>query len=303
MATTVFSVQDRTGTVAQLSLDVAPGTAVAINDTGTYTGTEPWNDQAVAYPFTVGAVLDPLNFSITTALPNGIGGGNILQSAWPPNGTIDWLTGANAPSASNVLSMNPANAYTTTDYFKLYHKSRGNDYGTPTTAAIQQAIVVASEYIDIRYRFRGVKLLQFMTNPVTDALIANIDPWLSPFGFTETAFYTPSATQQATEWPRQGAVDYNGDSVYGVPRRVQDVCALLAIKVLNGTVLLPDYDGNVVSNGAVISSHSVEIGPIKETTAYDTKFGLGFFADFPQATRMLRSAGLLVGGGGRTLIR
>lgn len=305
----IFAVQDRTGTVAQLSLADPPAYTVALDDTGLYTGVN-YNGSPVSYPFTVGQVIDDLNFCITTQTGSGVFPSNVLQSGWPDVGIIQWTSGQNSshsPNESDVIGMVPANAYISTEYLAQYNSSRGLfTYPDSPIDTVWQAIVQATDYLDQRYRYKGIKLLQFLSNPQGDLLAAFIDPWLSPFGYTNagTAWLEPSTTQQKTEWPRQGCVDFSGDTVYGIPFPVKYACAELALRVLNGSVLQPDYDlTNGLGGGQVASTITEEIGPLKTTTVYDTKFGLGFFPDFPHVTRILSRPGLLVAGGGRSIIR
>lgn len=304
-----FAIQDRSGTVAQLTTE---GTAnpVEVNDTGIYNGLS-WNGSPVSFDFTVCQVNDPFNFCISTVTPTGAPG-NVLQSGWPKTGTIEWLSGANvnASPATEVVSVAPANAYCSTDDFEEYCTSRGYPYTASPLDDLEAAIVQATDYLDQRYRFKGIKLLQFLTNPNIDPVIGFIDPWLASYGFlgggpgtNYEAWFTPSATIQNTQWPRQGCVDYNGDTVYDVPLAVKWATCEGALRVLAGTSLQPDYDPAVVTAGAVVAEQSVEVGPIRKTTSYDTKLGLSFFPSIPHIDRLLRNAGLLVGGGGRSLIR
>ena len=160
-----------------------------------------------------------------------------------------------------------------------------------------------------------MKLFQILSDPDFDPAIAFIDPWLGSFGFAGgggflgggpgtnfIGWFTPSASFQHTQWPRQGAVDNNGDSVFGVPLAVQQATSEAALRVLNGTPLQPDYDPTVVTAGAVLAGFSQEVGPIKISKTFDTKLGLSFFPDIPHVTRILRNNGLLIAGGGRTLV-
>lgn len=317
----LYTVQDRTGTVAQLSPVSSPGPdhAVQIGDTGTYAGTLSWSNTPVSLSFTVNQLVEnsPNNdFGITTAAGpiqldgEGSGPGTFPNSAWPTSGTVTWATGANAGATLDIANMTPANAYIYPDFLKQYATARGNfSYPDSPAEAVQNAIVQASDYIDQRYRFKGVKLLQFLSNPNFDPSIGFLDPWLGMQGFlgggpgtNYEAWFTPSSTQQALQWPRQGVVDLNGDNAYGVPLAVKYACAELALRVLNGVVLQPDYDPSIVSNGGVVSSYTKEVGPIRVTKTFDTKLGLGFFATFPAVDRILRSAGLLLFGGGRSII-
>lgn len=315
MSTTIFSVQDRSGTAAQLTTD-GTSNPVEVGDTGVYNGLN-WEGNEVALNFTVGAVLDANNFCITTITPTGAPG-DFLQSAWPKDGYVTWLTGANtveSPSETVITARNFANAYCDVDFFQQYHLSRGNAYPASPVDGIQSAIVQATDYLDQRYRFKGVKLFQWLANPNFDPAIAYIDPWLGDFGFFGGAgflgggpgtnfagWFTSSTTMQQTQWPRLGVVDNNGDNLWGVPQVIQMATAEAALRVLNGTPLQPDYDPSVVKAGAVVASQTEEVGPIKRTRTFDTKLGLSFFPSIPHVDRMLRNAGVLVGGGGRSIV-
>jgi hypothetical protein len=297
----VFSVQDETGTVAQLTLSAAPAQPVALGDAGIYAGipddgTEGFAPAVFAsLPFTVGQVLNTTQFSVTTK--------NANMADWPANGLITWMTGANAAATSTVTSIDGANAYVDPVFYKVYHQSRGNAIGTPTAALIQAAIVQGTDYLDQKYRFSGVKLLQRLGSSIIDANAVFLESWLTPYALNGQSYMVPSTTSQSTEWPRQGVIDFNGNTINGIPKVIKEATAQLAFRVLNGVVLQSDYDSKIVGNGGVVSSITKKVGPLETVTSYDTKLGLGFFASFPQIDRMLSRAGLLNSGGGRTLIR
>jgi hypothetical protein len=304
MTDTVFAVQDETGTVAQLTLVASPVPAqpVAVGDTGVYAG-YPDDGTALSHPptfqsltFKVGSVLNPTQFTVQTT--------NANMADWPANGTITWQTGANALGTSVVTRIDGANAYLTEAAFRLYHSSRGTAIPAGKVSAdIQTAIVKATDYLDQKYRFSGVKLLQRLGSSPLDVNAVFLQSWLTPYAVNSLNILTPSTSTQTTEWPRQGVVDLNGNTVNGIPKAIQFACAELAMRVLQGTNLQPDYDPKIVSNGGVVSSITKKIGPLETTTAFDTKLGLGFFASFPQINRMLSRAGLLRAGGSRTVIR
>lgn len=290
---TIFCVQDRTGTAAQLTIDVPTNFGIEVGDTGVYVGTTVIDneDKTVTLAFTVGQIMDDLNFGIYTK--------NVMQSGWPDSGVITWASGSNESTTSNVDSMVPANALITETFLINYLASRNRSLVLSLTSSqYQGAIVQGTDYLNQRYRYKGVKLLQFCAAN-RDSFVF-IDPWFSPWVFPYSSL-TGNYTQQQTEWPRQGCVDFNGDMVYGVPVPIQYACAELAMRQLSGTILQPDYDPNVVSNGAVLETVTKNIGPIQTTKTYDTKLGLGFFPDFPQVRRILQSAGLLTAGGGRVI--
>ncbi len=309
----VFCIQDRTGTAAQLTLEASPALApIELGDTGVYTGLN-WDGVEIALNFTVGQIIGPSDIGITTMTPTG-GPGNVMQSGWPKVGFITWLTGSNssdAPESTIVTDMHPANAYTTVEYFLQYCNSRNIVVTSPSPIEpIQAAIVLSSDYLDQRYRFKGIKLLQFLSESAVDPMIGFIDPWLMPFGYLGggpagvwAGLFSPSTTAQRTQWPRQGVVDYSGDTVYGIPQVLKEAACELTWRSLSGVNLQPDYDPNLVGQGGgVAASVSKEVGPIKVTNTYDTKLGLGFFPDFPKVRRMLNQAGIILGGGGRSII-
>jgi hypothetical protein len=295
----IFCIQDRTGTAAQLTLVDPVANPIEIGDTGLYSGFS-WNGKPVSLPFVVGQILDDERFGITVGQV-----GTVMQSKWPENGVVKWETGDNftSPNTYLVEDMVTANAYIDTKFFYTYFLSRGISVSSIAEDILQGAIVQATDYLDQYYRYKGIKLLQFVSNSNFDPFSAYIDPWLAPFGFAQTAIYVPSTTQQHTEWPRQGVVDANGDNVYGIPKQIEFAASELAYRVLNGTVLQPDYNTNVVTPGAIIASITTDVGPIKKTISYDTKLGIGFFVDYPHITRMLSRAGLLVASSGRSVIR
>lgn len=309
----IFCVQDRTGTAAQLVLNAAPTEEIEVGDTGVYTGRD-WQGLSISLDFTVGAVNDQQNICITTMTPTG-GSGDVSKSNWPREGTITWLTGANSassPDSTVVDKKYAANAYITVEFFLDYHDSRGNTFPASPVDPIRRSIVKASDYLDQKFRYKGTKLLQYLSQSNNiDVASIYLDPWLSPFAFGGVGFglggsrgvFTPSHTSQHREWPRADVVDFNGDTVFGVPTVIMEACAEAAIRDLNGTVLQPDFDTDIVSNGGVIQSFSNEVGPIKESKTFDTKLGLGFFPDIPQIRRMLSKAGVLRAGGGRTITR
>jgi hypothetical protein len=298
----VFSVQDETGTVYQLTIagDESPSLGIEVGDTGTYSGL-PDDGTAgtvppitVTAPFTVSQVLDNLHFSISTTTQ--------ALSDWPASGTIHWLTGALANTTSTVTGIDGANAYISEDDLRKYASSRGISLPSVDDVAMQTAIVQATDYLDQKYKFRGTKLVQQLGNSNWDSNAVFLQPWLTPYALNDLTLLTPSTSTQSTEWPRQGAIDNNGNTINGIPRALKFACAELAIRVLNGTNLQPDYDPNIVGNGGVVSSVMKEVGPLRVRTEYDTKLGLGFFASFPHVDRMLAQAGLLNSGRGRVML-
>jgi hypothetical protein len=294
----IFSVQDETGTVTQLTLQPSPAIVVSIGDTGLYEGFPDNGEITPSFQslhFTVVQVVDGAHFSVRA--------NNANMADWPAGGTITWETGANVTDTSTVIEIDGANAYITVTEFTKYHNSRGNAVPAgAVAAAIQQAIVQSTDYLDAKYRYSGVKRLQVIGNSGQDVNAVFLNSWITPFAVVGTGL-APQMTSQSTQWPRQGVVDNNGDTVLGIPKAIKDACAELTIRVLNGVVLQPDYDPSLVGAGGVASSITKKVGPLETIVSYDTRFGLGFFASFPIVDRILKSGGLLNSGGGRSVMR
>lgn len=306
----IFCVQDRTGTAAQLVLENALPSPAEVGDTGAYIGFD-YKGTVLTLDFTVGAVNDPENICITTMTPIG-GPGDVTKSNWPKAGTITWLTGENVNASPDtvVLKRYPANAYIPVEFFLDYHASRGNDdFPASPVDPIRRAIVKATDYLNQRYRYKGIKLLQYLSSSALDPMLIYLDPWLIPESLGSAGVgisgqgFAPAHTSQFSEWPRQGVVDFSGDSVYGIPQVIMEACAEAAIRVVSGTDLQPDYDPDITAAGGILSSFTNKVGPIEESKTFDTKLGIGFFPDIPQIKRMLSKSGILLAGGGRTVIR
>lgn len=309
----IFCLQDRTGTAAQLTIDGPTTSPISVRDTGVYTGLD-WQGVEHSLDFTVGAVNDDANFCITTMTPTGQSG-NVLMSRWPKTGTITWLTGDNAlssPDSTVVLDKHPANAYATPEYYIQYHSSRGNLIVESPLDDIRRNIVKSTDFLNQRFRYKGIKLLQYLSNSNVDPRV--VDPWFAfmTFGGGFGSFAgTPlglgsdigDLTSQFTEWPRQGVIDFSGDNVYGIPQIIKEACCVGAKREADGFPLQPDYDPEVVTAGGVLTSATDTVGPLTTVRTYDTKMGLGFFPVPPQISRMLAKAGILLAGGGRTIIR
>lgn len=126
-----------------------------------------------------------------------------------------------------------ANAYCTVTEADQYHV----DQGDPTTwsnaiqSAREDAIRQATQAIDLGFSWKGIRVNSTMS----------------------------------LRWPRWGVEDddfYVVDST-SVPQRVKEAAAYLALKVINGDVLLPDHQ----DEGEVKRKKEV-LGPLTEETEY-----------------------------------
>jgi len=98
-------------------------------------------------------------------------------------------------------SISDANSYITVAFYKSYHTDRGVAQVinvVNTDGEIQSALILATDYLDSRYKFIGEKRV----------------------------------VDQATEWPRFDAEDIDDNLVTGLPHQVEEACAELALSQL-----------------------------------------------------------------------
>ena len=155
--------------------------------------------------------------------------------------------------------LSTANSYLSVANADTYHSNvtRSDDWSGATVAVKQNALIVATQYLDIRYqgRWRG---------------------------------YRASGTQ-ALAWPRASVEDDDGyvlDST-ALPQKLKDACAELALRVVLGDDLL----GTVTETGEVVSE-SVTVGPISESKSYAGGKPYGY--EYPKLDALVR--GLIAAG-------
>lgn len=153
-----------------------------------------------------------------------------------------------------------ANSYLTVAEFKSYHDDRGQSYGTATDPTIQAKLVVATGYLDTRFRFVGQKA---------------------------------QGRDQTTQWPRTSAYDSDRRLVQGIPQEVRAACAEYALRAL-AAPLLPDPLQDVT--GTRVVQKEEQVGPLKEVTRYE-EAATYQLPKYPVADQLLRSSGLALAGG------
>ncbi len=141
-----------------------------------------------------------------------------------------------------------------------YHGVRGNDaWADLTVPQREQALRQSTAYIDTVQRYKGIQL----------------------------------TAGQALEFPRSGLIDWSGREVIGVPKRVKDACAELALRA-SSQALFTDLD-----RGGKIKSEAV--GPISTTYADDAPAGRTYTAAMQLLQPYARAANGQMGGPGVTL--
>lgn len=129
-----------------------------------------------------------------------------------------------------------AESYLSVTDYKAYCAARKYDLTNIADDDIEAALRKATDYIDGRYRFRDVKL----------------------------------SVSQALSFPRTAsAVDYDGQVIPPVPRRLQHSTAELAFEAKDGSDLLP-----TVERGGAIKSET--IGPLSTTYMDSATPGPGY---------------------------
>jgi hypothetical protein len=151
-----------------------------------------------------------------------------------------------------------ANGYVSVEFFKTYHGDRGRAFVDPTTSLdytddqIGSAIILATDFIDAKFQFTGVRTLD----------------------------------SQCLEWPRVSAYYRDGRIALGVPKEVAECAAELALKQLTGTELAPDpqYDDSLRQTVA----RREKVGPIEEDVRFTEGGAPIRFKAYPFAERRMK---------------
>jgi len=159
--------------------------------------------------------------------------------------------------------LSTANSYLSVANADTYHANytRSSDWSSATETIKQNALIVATQYIDAAYqgRWRGCK----------------------------------ASASQALAWPRYSVEDDDGyvlDSS-SLPQKLKDACAELALRVVLGDDLL-----GVVTQPGEIASESVTVGPISQSKTYVGGKPHGY--QYPRVDAMMRG---LIEAGGRVI--
>lgn len=181
-----------------------------------------------------------------------------------------------------------ANAYITLAQFKTYHDNRGNAYGA-NDELIKAAIVKATDYLDTRFRFRGIKLLTTQTTMWPRRM--NSDVFIS---WQVVDFGQPSFVNGGLDTTR-GLVDANGAEVVGVPLPIKNANAEYALRAMSNPLF---QDAPAPEGGRVIDEETVTVDVITHQVKYAPSQGSGNFAmpAYPAVDLMLTRSGLVESG-------
>lgn len=166
-----------------------------------------------------------------------------------------------------------ANGYIDATYFRAYHDDRLNDYATfDVDATINAAIIRATDYMDRRFRFVGIR--------------AN------------------ASTTQTTMWPRMQdtdgtlIVDPDGNDIEGLPTALKQACAEYALRALSAALIV---DVPPPVGGRLVLQETKTLGPMSKSTTFALKGALGSSTStsvavipaYPLADDLLKRGGLV----------
>lgn len=157
-----------------------------------------------------------------------------------------------------------ANSYISVDEFKDYHDDRGGDYSAMTDPEIEQALVRATDYMDIRWEYQGY----------------DVD------------------SDQSTQVPRDGVYDNNGYLIEGIPNDIKKACAEYAMIAAD-----QDLAMNPTQNaGGIVKSLREKVDVIETEVVY--KDGVRYAAPiYPIPDGFMKASGLISSGFRRQLSR
>lgn len=152
-----------------------------------------------------------------------------------------------------------SNTYATIAEADAYHTLRDN---TAWTGAAEHnkvaALIRASDYVDRRWRFIGVRKLE----------------------------------TQAMQWPREGAADRDGFPLDDeVPPAIKEATMEYALRIVAALGdLMPDPTEN--ATGAFVVLERSKAGPVEEEFRYSDKVPLSSVKAYPSADRIITNAKL-----------
>jgi hypothetical protein len=145
-----------------------------------------------------------------------------------------------------------ADALVSLDWVETYLASLGDTTFAAATEAEQEAAIrQGTEYVGYAYRFRGVRLV----------------------------------AGQALAFPRALLADEDGRAVLGVPTKVKQATAKLALRALSGA-LAPDPTAD--DTGGTVVRKREKVGPLEEETQYSEPRGVQELRAYPEIDRLLR---------------
>lgn len=149
-----------------------------------------------------------------------------------------------------------ANAYITVAFFRSYHTDRGVDLTSYSDSDCESAIVRGTDYMDIRWRYYGIR----------------------------------KQILQTTQWPRYNVIDVDRNPINIIPLEVKRACAEYSIVALTAVLdPIPTRD----STGQRVQAKTTQVGPIMNSVRY-TGGGIFVQPTYPVADGYLKNKGLVI---------
>lgn len=170
-----------------------------------------------------------------------------------------------------------ANSYADVTYADEYFTTRGIAAWTGTNDAKEQALIRATDYIETvnSTKFKGTQA--FVSDP--------------PDPEVDQALSFPRDTRVSYEY-----IDYDElEKPVVIPAVLKKATCEYALRALTATLLV---DPVVDETGAMITSKTEQVGPIRETTQYYSSGGIEIIQPYPAADLLLKS---LLKEGGRVI--
>lgn len=123
--------------------------------------------------------------------------------------------------------LSDANAYVSVDYINTYATQRNNANWTGIDSKKEGAIITATQYIDATFDFKG----------------------------------TLSSTTQALSFPRTDVYDKDGRLLSGVPERIKQACAELAMVAISQSLIASPET-------AAVKRKKIKAGSVETETEY-----------------------------------
>jgi hypothetical protein len=152
-----------------------------------------------------------------------------------------------------------ANGYVSNATFRSYMEARARSYKDDDDL-IDASIVVASDYVDQRFRYKGRK---------------------------------QGGRDQRQQWPRIGCIDADRFAVQGIPQEVKDACCEYAARAMVAA-LNPDPTQDPSLQRIV--KQKVSVGPIDEETEFSAEDSFAL-PNYPSADYYLKRGGFTLSGG------
>lgn len=175
-------------------------------------------------------------------------------------GTPIHLPGVNFVVQDEDTPTSTANAYISVAEFQDYHSNRNNTYSA-TESQIEVAIIKATDYVDARWTFAGLRYSE----------------------------------DQSTECPRQEVINEAGYWVSGLPMAFKQAVAEYALLALTQE-LMPNPTSD--ESNRKVQSYSKEIGGAISKSVTYIGGGQYQWPQYPLADKMMRRSELIANRGG-----